>query len=129
LRVIEDCAETLGATYRGQQVGTIGDAGFYSFQTIKPLNTYNGGMAVCRDPVVLDRVAAMIERDPWPDEALVRKRLLRGRIVRNLVRPEVFKWTLYPVLRAGARLGIHPDVALGNDPSPVADSAVPVSVR
>ncbi len=39
LTVIEDCAHALGATWRGRPVGTIGDAGFFSFQLLKPLNT------------------------------------------------------------------------------------------
>ncbi len=37
--------------YRGRPVGTLGDAALFSFQTLKPLNTYGGGMAVARDPV------------------------------------------------------------------------------
>src|SRR5438874_12944552 len=50
IRVVEDCAHALGATYKGRQVGTIGDAGFFSFQTLKPLNCYGGGMAVVTRP-------------------------------------------------------------------------------
>ena len=38
LNVIEDCAHALGATVGGQTVGALGDAGFFSFQTLKPLN-------------------------------------------------------------------------------------------
>src|SRR5438309_7603287 len=38
IRVIEDCAHALGAAYKGRPVGTIGDAGFFSLQTLKPLN-------------------------------------------------------------------------------------------
>ena len=49
LAVIEDCAHALGAHYRGRPVGTFGDAAFFSFQTLKPLNTYGGGMAVTRE--------------------------------------------------------------------------------
>ena len=57
LAVIEDCAHSLGATYKGQRVGTLGDASFFSFQTLKPLNTYGGGMAVIRDSSLAQRVA------------------------------------------------------------------------
>lgn len=31
LRVIEDCAQSLGATYKGRPVGSLGDVGIYSF--------------------------------------------------------------------------------------------------
>ena len=48
LRVIEDCAHALGARYRGRPVGTLGDAAIFSFQMLKPLNAYGGGMALCQ---------------------------------------------------------------------------------
>src|SRR5438552_12763191 len=44
LVVIEDCAHALGATYKGRKVGTFGEAAFFSFQLLQPLNTYGGGM-------------------------------------------------------------------------------------
>lgn len=47
--VVEDCAHSLGATLHGQQTGTFGYAGFYSFEITKPVNTYGGGMVVTRD--------------------------------------------------------------------------------
>ena len=48
LAVIEDCAHALGATYHGQPVGTLGDAALFSFQVLKPLNTFGGGAAYTR---------------------------------------------------------------------------------
>ena len=37
LAVIEDCAQSPGATYRGKTVGTIGDCGIFSFQESKKI--------------------------------------------------------------------------------------------
>ncbi len=46
LRVIEDCAEALGARYNGQLVGTFGDVGCFSFFSNKVITTGEGGMAL-----------------------------------------------------------------------------------
>lgn len=46
--VIEDAAESLGATYRGKQTGIFGDFGIYSFNGNKIITTSGGGMLVCR---------------------------------------------------------------------------------
>lgn len=44
--IIEDAAESLGATYKGQQTGTIGDIGIFSFNGNKIITTSGGGMMV-----------------------------------------------------------------------------------
>jgi perosamine synthetase len=56
LPVIEDCAHSLGATLDGRQTGSFGYAGFYSFETCKPVNTWGGGMVVSRDPALSDAI-------------------------------------------------------------------------
>lgn len=47
--VVEDAAQSLGATWHGRQVGTIGDIGFYSLARGKGLTLYEGGVLVARD--------------------------------------------------------------------------------
>jgi len=44
--LIEDAAESLGATYEGKHTGTFGDFGIYSFNGNKILTTSGGGMLV-----------------------------------------------------------------------------------
>ena len=44
--LIEDAAESLGASYKAQQSGTFGDFGVYSFNGNKILTTSGGGMLV-----------------------------------------------------------------------------------
>ena len=104
LVVIEDCAHALGATYDGWPVGTFGDAAIFSFQTFKPLNGYGGGMAVVRDPGVARRVAARASQQPPPGIDRVKHRLWHGRVMRLATRPDIFKWTLFPVMYACTRL-------------------------
>jgi perosamine synthetase len=56
--VIEDCAHALGASVGGRQVGTFGEAAFFSFEATKPVNTFGGGMVVSRDDALLEKVRA-----------------------------------------------------------------------
>lgn len=44
--LIEDCAHTLGATYKGTKIGTMGDGAFFSFGRDKVVSSVWGGMAV-----------------------------------------------------------------------------------
>ena len=44
--IIEDAAESLGATYKGKHSGTFGDYGIYSFNGNKIITTSGGGMLV-----------------------------------------------------------------------------------
>jgi len=112
LKVIEDCAHALGARYRGREVGTFGDASFFSFQTLKPLNTYGGGVGVARDPEVRARVRAQAEAEPWPGEARVNNRLKVGAAQRFFSRPRVFTVTAFPALLAAMLWKARPDVYL-----------------
>lgn len=56
LLLIEDCAQAHGATYKGRQVGSFGDAAAFSFCQDKILSTGGeGGMLVCKDESVWRR--------------------------------------------------------------------------
>lgn len=73
LLVIEDAAQALSARWRGEQVGTIGDAGCFSFFPSKNLGAYgDGGALVLREP-----------------EALARARMLRAHGARRKYHNEI----------------------------------------
>jgi perosamine synthetase len=112
LIVIEDCAHALGATYRGKPVGTFGTGALFSFQTLKPLNCYGGGLALVGDRAVAARVRQIVGALPWPSEQRVRDRLLMGRLQRIFIKPWVFSISLFPVLWVSALIDANPDVFL-----------------
>lgn len=49
LRIIEDAAQSFGATYKGRRAGGLGDVGATSFFPAKPLGCYGDGGAVFTD--------------------------------------------------------------------------------
>ena len=55
LKVIEDCAQAMGGTYKGRYLGTFGDCGCYSFQYHKIITAGEGGMIVTNDEKLYDR--------------------------------------------------------------------------
>ncbi len=72
VRVLEDCAQALGAHARGvpgsvvptaaegvHRVGTFGDAGIFSLQINKDISAGEGGMIVTRDPELHRRIEAL----------------------------------------------------------------------
>ena len=53
--LIEDAAESLGATYHGKQSGTFGDMAVYSFNGNKILTTSGGGMLVSNNELWIEK--------------------------------------------------------------------------
>ncbi len=53
--IIEDAAESLGATYKGRASGTLGRLGVYSFNGNKIITTSGGGMLVSDDAALIAR--------------------------------------------------------------------------
>ncbi len=109
LRVIEDCAHSLGATYKGRMVGTLGDASFFSFQAFKPLNTYGGGLAWVRDADIAQRVSASADAEQWPTEKRVEHILWSGKWQHTFIRPKVFTYSLFPIWYAASWVNAKPE--------------------
>ncbi|MCD8024928.1 MAG: DegT/DnrJ/EryC1/StrS family aminotransferase [Candidatus Gastranaerophilales bacterium] len=60
LYVIEDCCQAIGASYKGQKVGTFGDIGCYSFYPTKNLGTMgDGGLAITNNENLKNRIIAL----------------------------------------------------------------------
>lgn len=54
--LVEDAAESLGATYKGKQTGTFGKYGIFSFNGNKIITTSGGGMLVSDDEERIQKV-------------------------------------------------------------------------
>ena len=61
LIVIEDSAHAHGAKWRDVGAGTIGDFGSFSLQSAKIITTGEGGVLLCKDKKMAERVASIID--------------------------------------------------------------------
>lgn len=67
--IIEDAAESLGASYKGRASGTLGRIGVYSFNGNKIITTSGGGMLVSDDAALVEKTRHLStqarETAPW----------------------------------------------------------------
>src|ERR1043165_552865 len=107
LVVIEDCAQAVGARYRGRRVGTFGTASFFSFQLLKGINTYGGGMVLTNDVALSRSVRAQVLREPPQTLPDLARRFAAGYGARVAVSPKAFPFWGYPLQAAVSVLGQH----------------------
>ena len=60
--LIEDAAQAFGAIESGRHLGTIGDAGIYSFGFFKNLPTWRGGMVVSNDRGLIASIRSHVRK-------------------------------------------------------------------
>jgi dTDP-4-amino-4,6-dideoxygalactose transaminase len=60
VKVVEDAAQAIGATYKGRKAGSMGDAGVLSFFPSKNLGAFgDGGMVVTNDEKLADKIRTL----------------------------------------------------------------------
>jgi len=69
IKVVEDAAHALPASYRGRRVGTLGDVTAFSFYATKNMTTGEGGMLTTSDAALAERLRTRrlhgMSRDAW----------------------------------------------------------------
>lgn len=87
LILIEDCAHSLGATYKGRKVGTFGKAAFFSLGRDKVISSVYGGMAVTNDSVLAGKIKTFQENCPKPFRCWILQQLLHPILTKAVVMP------------------------------------------
>ena len=72
LLLLEDACQSIGATYKGKKLGTIGDAGTFSFDFVKTITCAEGGA------VISNREDVYINSDGYSDHGHDHKGVDRG---------------------------------------------------
>jgi len=101
--LIEDCAHCCGASVGGRMTGAFGRAGYFSFETSKPINTLGGGMVTTRDAALAGRIREMAQVEEQKGVKWLAQRLSRTAFEATVTHPWIFQVGVYPALRIAAR--------------------------
>ena len=105
LRVLEDCAHALGASYRGRKVGGFGDLGAFTFAMAKNMPCFGGGMLTTNDDDTYRRLMHMV-RPPGADRLKgLWKEVFRTTVNYLVTLPRIFSLGVYPFIRASTAFG------------------------
>ncbi len=91
--MIEDAAESLGATYKGKQTGTFGNVGCISFNGNKIITGSSGGMLLTNDEEVANKVRKWStqsrEAAPWYQHEEVGYNYRMSNVIAGVVRGQI----------------------------------------
>lgn len=91
--IVEDAAESLGATYKGKQTGTFGDYAVISFNGNKIITGSSGGMLLCSDKADADKIRKWStqsrEAAPWYQHEELGYNYRMSNIIAGVVRGQI----------------------------------------
>ncbi len=87
LFVIEDCAHSLGASYKGKLCGTFGDAAFFSLGRDKVISSVFGGAAVTNNDTLAMRINQFRKELNYPSNFWIFQQLLHPILIKYLIIP------------------------------------------
>lgn len=87
LILIEDCAHSLGARYKGRLCGTFGDIAFFSFGRDKIISSVFGGMVITSNAQLSQKIEGFQEKIKYPSNFWIFQQLLH---------PVLMNWLIFP---------------------------------
>jgi perosamine synthetase len=97
LVLLEDFAQASGARRAGRPLGSIGDAGFTSLETVKLLAAFGGGLVTTSDDALARRVRARASALGPPDLRRLATKVALAHVEAGLTHPRLFglAWPLF----------------------------------
>ncbi len=87
LLIIEDCAHSLGASWRGKLTGSWGQASFFSFGRDKIISSVFGGLAVLNDQNLVKTMKRFRKNTTLPSKKWIRQQLKHPLLVEKWIKP------------------------------------------
>lgn len=98
LVIIEDCAHACGAKYKGQRVGSFGDAAIFSFKMGKNLPCFGGGMVTTDSDFLYRSIKKLVTNFPYPKVKKIFKEIFSTFCFYWATRKEIFPFLTYPII-------------------------------
>lgn len=108
IKVIEDCAQSTGARFNGQRVGSFGDAAYYTFGLTKNITTLAGAMITTNDDSVAEFVRSEISAGGYTPKQKAVREALTGVAMFVATHPAIYWATVHPAVVLGNKLGQDP---------------------
>lgn len=118
VRLIEDCAISLGSKYKGKTLGTWGNAAIFSTDHTKPLNTLIGGFCYISDTDTYFKVRAIRDESPnlskEKQQAVVKRYIIENKIERISHKGYILM-SYYSLLKAKLKISVQSPYMDGED--------------
>ena len=108
IAVIEDCAQSTGARYKGNRVGALGGHAYYTFGLTKNITTLSGAMITTDDDAVAEHVRTQIQNSGQSKAGKSIKEALTGCAMYLATHPWLYWATVHPAIVMGNALGKDP---------------------
>jgi len=120
--MLEDCAQAVGATYRGQPLGTFGVGTLFTFGPTKNFTLFGGGAAATAEPAMARRIGELARRHDRVSVLASLKLAAKAGVISVATSRAVFDLGVFPAIRL-LSLGGHDPVhqVMAESDSPLRD--------
>jgi len=120
--LVEDCAQAVGATWRGRHLGTHGVAALFTFGPTKNFTLLGGGAAATSDPHMGQRIAELAGRHPTVGARKSLNLAAKASVMAMATSPLPFELAVFPAIRLLSLAGGDPvHAVMGESDSPLVD--------
>ncbi len=98
LKVIEDCAQSCGAEYKGKKTGSIGDTAYFSLGLTKNITALGIGVVTTDDDELACRIKSEVNSYLPLSRLKLIKRIAEAFLIKVLTAPIIFSIFLFPLI-------------------------------